>query len=85
MPALHQLMRCYPWLQVVPVISDDPLFDWLRGTVADVALNYADWSDRDAFVAGPPEMTQNAVCGFLRAGMDPGWVHHDELEAQGDG
>jgi NAD(P)H-flavin reductase len=85
MPALHQLTRCYRWLQVVPVVSDDPLFDGLRGSVADVGPNYADWSGRDAFVAGPPEMTQNAVFWFLWAGMDPSRVHHDELEAQGDG
>ena len=78
MPDLRALSDRYPWLQVVPVVSGDPLFGGLKGAVADVALEQ-DWPGRDVFISGPAAMVGDAARGCLRAGWAPGRIHHDEF------
>lgn len=80
MPALHELAHAYPWLRVIPVVSDDPAFTGRRGYVSDAALGYADWSDADAFVAGPASMVGLTADGLCKAGMAASQVHRDDLE-----
>jgi NAD(P)H-flavin reductase/hemoglobin-like flavoprotein len=51
---LRRLAARFPWLSVVPVLSDDPGFATAEhGTVAEVVLRYGPWPDHDCFVAGP--------------------------------
>jgi NAD(P)H-flavin reductase/hemoglobin-like flavoprotein len=77
MPALRELEQAYPWLQVVPVVSDEPRFAGLCGRVSEVALKF-DWQGREAFVAGPEEMTTRTVRGLRKAGFPAGRVHFDD-------
>jgi len=78
MPELNDLQRRFPWLHVVPVVSDVPRFEGRCGPVADVALE-EDWPDRDVLIAGPAAMTRDAVHGCLRAGIAADRIHLDEL------
>lgn len=80
MPALRMLQASYPWLQIVPVVSDEPRFDGPRGQVPEVAARYIDWLDREAFVAGPPAMVQRTAEVLAAAGFPPGRVHFDAIE-----
>jgi NAD(P)H-flavin reductase/hemoglobin-like flavoprotein len=77
MPALHELSACYPWLQVVPVLSGTPGFPGLTGNVAEAALGFSHWEGREIFISGPAEMTRLAVGQFREAGYPESLLHFD--------
>jgi NAD(P)H-flavin reductase len=74
-PALTELERAYPWLQVVPVISGGAAFRGEHGLVTDVAAGYQPWTAQEAFAAGPPGMIRAADRALSLAGLP---VHFDE-------
>lgn len=78
MPALRELSACYPWLQVIPVVSDSPGFPGLNGNVAEAALGFSGWPGREIFISGPPEMARRAVGQFREAGYPGSLLHFDE-------
>src|SRR6202020_2575511 len=53
---LYHLERNYPWLQVIPVVSEEAAPDTIFGSIPDV-VSLANWRDRDIYVAGPDAMT----------------------------
>jgi len=77
MPALHELSSCYPWLQVIPVLSDTPGYHGLTGNVAEAALGFSEWGGREIFISGPTEMTRLAVGQFRKAGYPESLLHFD--------
>jgi NAD(P)H-flavin reductase len=81
MPRLRELERSYPWLQVEPVVSDDPGFHGRQGMVSDAVLE-EQWPGRDAFLAGPPQMIEKVACGLAERGVDEDRVHFDPPEAR---
>jgi NAD(P)H-flavin reductase/hemoglobin-like flavoprotein len=87
MPELRRLADCYPWLNVVPVVSRDPEFAGHRGHVSDVLAGYpADWKDHQVFVSGPSGMVQSTAEALAGAGVPEAQVHFDEaalLESAG--
>lgn len=80
LPGLRDLSDRYPWMRVIPVVSDDPAFNGPKGIVPDVALSYADWSDRDVFLAGPDPMVAYTVSKLAAQGVPRDQVHYDDLE-----
>jgi ferredoxin-NADP reductase/hemoglobin-like flavoprotein len=79
---LHELEKSYPWFQMVPVVSDDQNFTGLRGSVAEAALSYGDWMNREAYLAGPAAMITDAARGLRAAGVPEDRVHYDEAAAR---
>jgi NAD(P)H-flavin reductase/hemoglobin-like flavoprotein len=77
---LRLLESTYPWLHVVPVVSEDPAFDGMRGTVAEALERFHDWDDHDVYVAGPAAMISQTVDRLQRLGVPPARIHHDALE-----
>ncbi len=67
LPALNQLAEDLRWLQVVPVLSDDPFTDQL-GTVADATLQSGPWYDRHVYVCGSPRMVAGTCQSLREAG-----------------
>jgi len=59
---LREMELRYPWLQVIPAVSDEdhPGGDVLSGTVPELAAQ-ASWADRDIYVCGPDAMVLRAV------------------------
>jgi NAD(P)H-flavin reductase/hemoglobin-like flavoprotein len=53
--ALHEMELAYPWLQVIPAVSDEPARDTIYGTIPELAAKAA-VTDRDIFISGPDEM-----------------------------
>ncbi len=82
MPWLRGLERDYPWFQAVPVVSGEHQFNGLRGQVSDAVGGYADWSDREAFMAGPAEMISATADLLVKGGMPEGRMHFDEPSVQ---
>jgi len=77
MPELRDLERTYPWLTVVPVISDDETFNGHRGSVCTVAVGHGDWLGHEAYLAGPPEMITETERELVKAGVPAEHIHHD--------
>ncbi|HET9897950.1 MAG TPA: globin domain-containing protein [Streptosporangiaceae bacterium] len=74
---LTQLSNSYPWLQVHPVISDDPAFPGLRGTVSRVAAERMPHADCESYVAGPAGMVRETVDLLGSAGVPGERIHFD--------
>ncbi|MGH3154619.1 MAG: globin domain-containing protein [Streptosporangiaceae bacterium] len=57
---LQDMEVAYPWLQVIPAVSDEPTRDFMSGTVPGIAAR-ATWADRDIYVSGPDAMIIKTV------------------------
>jgi NAD(P)H-flavin reductase/hemoglobin-like flavoprotein len=55
---LNRLAARYPWLSVVPAVSEDPGHSGEQGNVSDVMAWYGPWNEHDFFVAGSPAMVK---------------------------
>ncbi|WP_083982080.1 globin domain-containing protein [Actinomadura hibisca] len=83
LPDLRLLESSYPWLRVVPVVSEDSDFDGMRGTLPDAVGRLGGWEDHEVHVCGPAEMIRRTVGELQRLGVPLDRVHHDLLEAEG--
>jgi NAD(P)H-flavin reductase/hemoglobin-like flavoprotein len=79
--ALTQLDRRYPWLAVIPAVSDEPSYRGHRGLVADVVGEYGPWSGFDAYVCGPPAMVAATTARLHELGIAPQSIHHEAWQA----
>ena len=55
--ALQEMELTYPWLQVIPAMSDEPAHDHdiMYGTIPELAAK-ATWAERDIYISGPDHM-----------------------------
>jgi NAD(P)H-flavin reductase/hemoglobin-like flavoprotein len=77
LPDLRALEERTPWLRVVPVVSDDPPYDGLHGTLPDVLGSFPDWSGHDVYVSGPPEMIERTVTKLDELGVPAAHIRYD--------
>jgi NAD(P)H-flavin reductase len=73
---LRHLERNYPWLQVIPVVSEEAAPDAIFGSIPD-AVGLANWQDRDIYVAGPEEMIARTVTELRERGAPEERLHYD--------
>jgi NAD(P)H-flavin reductase/hemoglobin-like flavoprotein len=74
---LHEMELAYPWLQVLPAVSDEPARDvTMGGTVPELAAK-ATWADRDIYVSGPDAMIVRTVQVLRERGAPDGLIHFD--------
>jgi NAD(P)H-flavin reductase/hemoglobin-like flavoprotein len=73
---LQHLERNYPWLQVIPVVSEEAAPDTIFGSVPDV-VGPANWRDRDVYVAGPDPMIARTVSALKDRGAPEERIHYD--------
>jgi NAD(P)H-flavin reductase len=74
---LRALQARYPWLRVIPVVSDDADYDGMRGRVCDVLGRFRDWDDHDVYLAGPAAMITTSVAALREFGVPLARIHHD--------
>jgi NAD(P)H-flavin reductase/hemoglobin-like flavoprotein len=74
--ALRELELSYPWLQVIPAVSDEPARDVMHGTVPQLAAK-ASWAGRDIYVSGPDEMITRTVRVLRDLGAPASLIHYD--------
>jgi NAD(P)H-flavin reductase/hemoglobin-like flavoprotein len=58
---LNRMAGQYPWLSVVPAVSDDAGFGGEQGNICDVVAKYGPWADHDFFVSGSPSMVKSTL------------------------
>ena len=74
---LQQMELAYPWLQVIPAVSDEPTReDVMFGTVPELAAK-ATWADRDIYVSGPDAMIIKTVQVLRERGAPDHLIRYD--------
>jgi NAD(P)H-flavin reductase/hemoglobin-like flavoprotein len=76
LPDLQRLEASYPWLQVIPVVSEEAAPDAIYGTIPRV-VTVATWKNRDIYVSGPDEMTAQTVSELKARGAPEELIHYD--------
>jgi NAD(P)H-flavin reductase/hemoglobin-like flavoprotein len=74
--SLREMELAYPWLQVIPAVSDEPARDVMYGTVPELAAK-ATWADRDIYISGPDDMIIKTVQVLRERGAPEGLIHYD--------
>jgi NAD(P)H-flavin reductase len=69
----------YQWLTITPAVSAGSRFVGETGSLPDVVARHGDWSTRDAYLAGPTEMVQEAVARLASAGMAQDQIHIEDF------
>jgi NAD(P)H-flavin reductase len=81
LPDLRAMEHAYPWLQVIPAVSDEPGRDVTYGTIPDLA-GQAAWADRDIYISGPDHMIIKTARVLRERGAPDRLIHYDlALEA----
>jgi NAD(P)H-flavin reductase/hemoglobin-like flavoprotein len=74
---LQQMELAYPWLQVIPAVSDEPAReDVMYGTVPELAAK-ATWADRDIYISGPDAMITKTAQVLRERGAPGRLVRYD--------
>jgi len=76
LPDLQRMEVAYPWLQVIPVVSEEPARDAIHGTIPDVVAQ-ATLEDRDIYVSGPDEMIAKTVSELKNQAVPEDLIHYD--------
>jgi NAD(P)H-flavin reductase/hemoglobin-like flavoprotein len=76
LPALRQMELDSPWLEVIPVTSQEMAEGTRHGTISDMAAHAA-WEDRDVYVSGPDAMIVETVAVLRALGVPDGLLHYD--------
>jgi NAD(P)H-flavin reductase/hemoglobin-like flavoprotein len=74
--ALRRMEETYPWLQVIPVVSEEAAPEAIYGTIPRVAAA-ATWKNRDIYVSGPDEMIARTVTGLKARGAPEDLIRYD--------
>ena len=75
---LRLLESACPALRVLPVLSDEPGYNGLTGTLPDVVGGHGLFEGTEAYICGPPAMVR-MTAALLAASIPPGQIHHDPL------
>ncbi|MFG1755078.1 globin domain-containing protein [Streptosporangium sandarakinum] len=81
LPDLVRMESEFPWLRVLPVVSDEPGHDGVRGTVGEVLDRFPSWAGHEVYVCGPPAMVGDAVRRLRRGGVPLTDIHRDIIES----
>jgi NAD(P)H-flavin reductase/hemoglobin-like flavoprotein len=76
LPDLQRMEVAYPWLQVIPVVSEEPARDAIHATIPDVVAQ-ATLDNRDIYVSGPDEMIAKTVSELKNRGVPEDLIHYD--------
>jgi NAD(P)H-flavin reductase/hemoglobin-like flavoprotein len=76
--SLQEMEEAYPWLQVIPAVSDEPAHDQdvMYGTVPELAAK-ATWADRDIYISGPDHMIVRTARVLAERGTPSRLIHYD--------
>jgi NAD(P)H-flavin reductase/hemoglobin-like flavoprotein len=75
---LRLLESACPALRVLPVLSDEPGYGGLCGTLPEVVGGHGLFESAEAYICGPPAMVR-MTAALLAASIPPGQIHHDPL------
>jgi NAD(P)H-flavin reductase/hemoglobin-like flavoprotein len=74
---LDDLVMRDPMLDVVKVVSREPKYTGVRGSLPDVVAQHADWSNHDVVVSGSPSLIQATVRTLSSRGVPLSRIYYD--------
>jgi NAD(P)H-flavin reductase/hemoglobin-like flavoprotein len=77
---LRVLEWIYPALTVIPVVSDQPEYDGIKGMLPEIAARHASLDDAEVLISGPDRMVARTVA-LLASRVQPGQIRHDPPDA----
>jgi NAD(P)H-flavin reductase/hemoglobin-like flavoprotein len=77
---LRVLEWIYPALIVIPVVSDQPEYDGIKGMLPEIATRHASLDDAEILISGPDRMVARTVA-LLASRVQPGQIRHDPPDA----
>jgi NAD(P)H-flavin reductase/hemoglobin-like flavoprotein len=81
---LHRLAARYPWLSVVPTLSEDSDAPGCEpGTAPEVMARYGPWNDHDFFVSGSPTMVRETLRTLSELRVPPTRTRYDSFAEVG--
>jgi NAD(P)H-flavin reductase/hemoglobin-like flavoprotein len=75
---LQLLEAACPSLHVIPVLSEQPGYAGLTGTVPDAVSERGPFENTDAYICGPPAMVRQTAA-VLAASIPDGHIRHDPI------
>ncbi|HEX4817999.1 MAG TPA: flavohemoprotein, partial [Nonomuraea sp.] len=82
LPDLIRMAASFPWLRVVPVVSDEPGYDGMRGHLPEVTRRFHSWSEHDVYVCGPTAMVNETVRRLQADGVPLSRIHRDAVQGE---
>lgn len=76
---LEKMAAGYPWLTVVPAVSDDPRFGGERGPLPEVVARAGNWHEHDVYVCGPTAMVEATITQLTAMGVPRSQIHSEDL------
>jgi NAD(P)H-flavin reductase/hemoglobin-like flavoprotein len=77
--SLEKMAAQHPWLTVTAAVSADSRFAGETGSLPDVVARRGDWSEYEAYLAGPTEMVREAVARLIATGMARDQIHIEDF------
>ncbi|MFI7612224.1 globin domain-containing protein [Nonomuraea terrae] len=77
LPDLIRMESSFPWLRVLPVVSDEPSYDGMRGHLPEVTQRFHSWAEHDVYVCGPTSMVNETVRRLQSDGVPLSRIHRD--------
>ncbi|MFC7586713.1 globin domain-containing protein [Nonomuraea antimicrobica] len=77
LPDLIRMESSFPWLRVLPVVSDQPAYDGMRGHLPEVVQRFHRWDEHDVYVCGPHAMVNETVRRLQADGVPLARIHRD--------
>ncbi|RVX40626.1 NAD(P)H-flavin reductase [Nonomuraea polychroma] len=82
LPDLIAMESSFPWLRVLPVVSDQQSYDGMRGRLPEVTQRFHSWAEHDVYVCGPPAMVNETVRRLQIDGVPLSRIHRDIIQAE---
>jgi NAD(P)H-flavin reductase/hemoglobin-like flavoprotein len=82
MADLVRMESGFPWLRVVPVVSDDLAYDGMHGRLPDVVERFHSWSEHEVYVCGPTLMVNETVQRLQSLGVPLSRIHRDTVQGE---
>ncbi|MEU8245627.1 globin domain-containing protein [Nonomuraea sp. NPDC048916] len=82
LPDLIRMESSFPWLRVVPVVSDEPGYEGMRGTLPEVTRRFHSWTEHEVYVCGPSSMVNETVRRLQTDGVPLSRIHRDIVHGE---
>ncbi|WP_336206493.1 globin domain-containing protein [Nonomuraea sp. LPB2021202275-12-8] len=82
LPDLIRMESAFPWLRVLPVVSDEPAYDGMRGHLPEVTQRFHSWAEHEVFVCGPSAMVNETVRRLQIDGVPLSRIHRDIVHSE---
>jgi NAD(P)H-flavin reductase/hemoglobin-like flavoprotein len=82
LPDLIRMASAFPWLRVLPVVSDQPSYDGMRGHLPEVTQRFHSWAEHEVYVCGPTSMVNETTRRLQIDGVPLSRIHRDVVQGE---